>query len=365
MIFNLAIIGGGPAGCAAAIVAARKGARVLLLERTRFPRHKVCGEFVSAESLGLLHNLLANDFRHLLTRAPRISNSRIFLDGAMLQVRIDPPAASIARFDLDAALWETCCMEGVETHAKTVVKSIEGAGPFRISAGKQVFEADVLINASGRWSSFTNPEVLARNSKEKWIGLKAHFYESDTVPSTDLYFFDGGYCGVQPVTAAINGSGTRINACAMVRSDVANTLSDALRLHPGLWERSRRWKPTMEAVSTSPLVFHKPEPAQNTMLQVGDAAAFVDPFVGDGISLALRSGALAAECLQSFFRGEGSLRQAATLYSQAYQERLGRVFKVSSILRGWLRWPQPIRRPIFSLISRADFISRQMVRMTR
>jgi menaquinone-9 beta-reductase len=365
VIFNLAIIGGGPAGCAAAIVAARKGARVLLLERTRFPRHKVCGEFVSAESLGLLQDLLTNDFRHLLTRAPRISNSRIFLDDSMLEARIDPPAASIARFDLDAALWETCCVEGVETHAETVVKSIEGNGPFQITGGNQVFEAEVVINASGRWSSFTSPEVRARNSKEKWIGIKAHFYEGFAAPSTDLYFFDGGYCGVQPVSTAANGSGSRINACAMVRADVANTLSEVLRLHPALQERSRTWKPMIETVSTSPLVFHKPEPVQNTMLQVGDAAAFVDPFVGDGISLALRSGALAAECLQCFFRRERSLQQAAVLYSDTYKERLGRVFKVSSMLRGWLRWPRPIRRPIFSLISRADFVSRQMVRLTR
>ena len=365
MIFNLAIIGGGPAGCAAAIVGARKGARVLLLERTCFPRHKVCGEFVSAESLGLLQNLLANDLRHLLTRAPRIFNSRIFLDGSVLEARIDPPAASIARFDLDAALWETCCVEGVETHAETVVKSIEGNGPFRIVASDQIFEAHALMNASGRWSSFTSAEVRARNGKEKWIGIKAHFYEAFAAPSTDLYFFDGGYCGVQPVTAATNGSGTRINACAMVRADVSNTLPEVLGLHPALRERSRTWKPAMETVSTSPLVFHKPEPLQNAMLQVGDAAAFVDPFVGDGISLALRSGALAAECLQSFFRGECSLQQAAMLYSEAYRERLGRIFKVSSMLLGWLRWPRPIRRPMFSLISRAEFISRQMVRFTR
>ena len=365
MIFNLAVIGGGPAGCAAAIVAARKGARVLLLERTRFPRHKVCGEFVSAESLELLQNLLANDFHHLLTRAPRISNSRIFLDGSMLEAQIDPPAASIGRFDLDAALWETCCLECVEAHAETLVKSIEENGRFRIVAGTEVFEADVIINASGRWSNFTSPEVRAKNSKEKWIGIKAHFYEASGVPSTDLYFFDGGYCGVQPVSEATNGSGTRINACAMVRADVANTLSAVLRLHPALLGRSRTWKPAMETVSTSPLVFHKPQPVQNRILQVGDAAAFVDPFVGDGISLALRSGALAAECLQSFFREEHSLEQAAALYSKAYKERLGRVYRVSSILRGWLRWPRPIRRPMFSLISRADFVSRKMVRLTR
>jgi flavin-dependent dehydrogenase len=365
VIFNLAIIGGGPAGCAAAIVAARKGARVLLLERTRFPRHKVCGEFVSAESLELLRNLLSKDFHHLLTRAPRISNSRIFLDGSTLEARIDPSAASIARFDLDAALWETCCIEGVETHTETGVKSVEGNGPFLIASGTQVFEADAVINASGRWSSLTSPEIRAKGSKEKWLGIKAHFYEASAPPSTDLYFFDGGYCGVQPVAPAMNGSVVRINACAMVRADVANTFSAVLRLHPVLRERSRNWQPVTETVSTSPLVFHKPEMVQNTMLQVGDAAAFVDPFVGDGISLALRSGALAAECLQAFFRGEHSLEQAAGLYSKAYKERLGRVFTVSSMLRGWLRWPRPIRRPMFSLISRADFVSRQMVKLTR
>jgi menaquinone-9 beta-reductase len=365
MIFNLAIIGGGPAGCAAAIVAARRGARVLLLERTRFPRHKVCGEFVSAESLGLLQHLLTNNLQHVLMRAPRISNSRVFLDGSMLEARIEPPAASIARFDLDASLWETCCIEGVETHAETVVKCIDGNGPFRIVADNQMFEAQALVNASGRWSSFTSPEVRAKSSKEKCIGIKAHFYESSAAPSTDLYFFDGGYCGVQPVSTATNGSGIRINACAMVGADVANTISAVLCLHPALRERSRTWKPAMETVSTSPLVFHKPEPVQNTMLQVGDAAAFVDPFVGDGISLALRSGVLAAECLQAFFRQEHSLQKAAALYSEAYNERLGRIFKVSSMLRGWLRWPRPIRRPLFSLISRADFVSRQMVKLTR
>ena len=338
---------------------------MLLLERTRFPRQKVCGEFVSAESLEFLQNLLANDFRHLLTHTPRISNSRIFLDGSMLEARIDPPAASIARFDLDAALWETCCVEGVDTHAEIVVKSVEGDSPFRIVSETKVFEADAVINASGRWSNFTSSDVRAKNRNEKWIGIKAHFCEASAAPTTDLYFFDGGYCGVQPVSTATNGSGTRINACAMVRADVANTFSAVLRLHPALRERSKRWKPTMETVRTSPLVFHKPEPVQNAMLQVGDSAAFVDPFVGDGISLALRSGALAAECLQAFFRGECSLQQSAALYTKAYKEQLGRVFKVSSMLRGWLRWPRPIRRPMFSLISRAEFISRQIVKLTR
>ena len=365
MIFDLAIIGGGPAGCAAAIVAARSGARVLLLERGHFPRHKVCGEFVSAESLGLLHDLLANDFRHLLLGAPRISHSRIFLDGSILQTAIDPPASSIPRFDLDSALWDTCIEEGVDCRAETAVRSVEVKGPFRVVTGGQVFEAEALVNASGRWSSFTSPEVRARNTKEKWVGIKAHFHEPSAPRSVDLYFFDGGYCGVQPVCAESKGSGSRINACAMVRADVANALHDVLSQHHALHERSRTWTQVTEPVTTSPLVFHKPEPTQRAMLQVGDAAAFVDPFVGDGISLALRSGALAAECLHTFFRGDRSLQQASKLYCTEYKERLGGIFKVSSMLRGWLRWPRAVRSPMFSLISRTTFVSRQMVKMTR
>ncbi len=365
MVFDLGIIGGGPAGCAAAITASNNGASVLLLDRSRFPRQKVCGEFVSAESLGLLQKLLSDDFQYLLSESLRISQTRIFLDGSILEAGITPPAASIARFDLDGALWESCREAGVDCHSETAGRSIEGEGPFRIGAGNQFFEAKALINASGRWSSFTSPEVRARNTKQKWIGIKAHYYEPAAAASVDLYFFDGGYCGVQPVGVPQNGSGTRINVCTMVRADVANSLAEVLYQHPGLRERSQAWAPASEPVTTSPLVFHKLEPAQNGMLQVGDAAAFADPFIGDGISLALRSGALASECLHSFFNGKCSLRQASLHYTQAYKECLGRVFKVSSILRGWLGWPTIVRKPMFSLISRAPFLGRQAVRLTR
>jgi menaquinone-9 beta-reductase len=365
VIFDLAIIGGGPAGCAAAIVAARRGARVLLLERSRFPRHKVCGEFVSAESLGLLADLLSSDFQHLKSDAPRIAETRIFVDGTTLRAGINPPAASIARFDLDSALWNSCIEGGIECRAETTVRSVEGAGPFRIVTDSRVFESKALINASGRWSRFTSPAVRARSGKQKSVGIKAHFNEPPVCLSVDLYFFKGGYCGVQPVAAANNRFGMRINACAMVRADVANTMPDVLKQHPVLFERSRSWTSVTESVSTSPLVFHEPEPVQDAMLQIGDAAAFVDPFVGDGISLALRSGVLAAECLHSFFRGECSLDQAAALYRSAYREHLSHVFTVSSILRGLLRWPRIVRRPMLSLASRTPYLMREMVNMTR
>jgi flavin-dependent dehydrogenase len=368
MTYDLIVIGAGPAGCAAAITAARTGASVLLLERGHFPRHKVCGEFVSAESLDLLQNLLAPAHRGLITGAPRIARSRIFVDGAELKAEITPAAASITRFDLDVALWDSCAEAGVECRADCVVQSAEGTGTFRATTRTESFEARAIINATGRWSNFTSTDTRARAStKDRWIGLKAHFSETaqPTPPSVDLYFFEGGYCGVQPITGNQSGEATAVNACAMVRADVATDLNEVLELHPALRERSRSWQLMMDPVSTSPLVFHDPEPTQNAMLQTGDSAAFVDPFIGDGISLALRSGNLAGNSLSPFFRNECTLDSATADYSELYQARFAPVFRASSRLRSLLRWPGVVRKPVLSLLEKTPSITRRLVTMTR
>jgi flavin-dependent dehydrogenase len=363
--FDLIVIGGGPGGCAAAISAVRAGARVLLLERGRFPRHKVCGEFVSAESLGLLRHLLSPDQRRLISDAPLIPRGRVFVDNAELTAEISPPAASITRFDLDSALWESCIQAGVEAREEYTVQDVEGTGPFRVKTQKECFEAEAVVNATGRWSNLTSPAIRPQISNERWIGLKSHFREASAPASVDLYFFDGGYCGVQPVGSSHNGSCIRINACAMVRADVATTLEEVLRCHPALFELSRDWQPLMDTVSTSPLVFHDPEPVQGAMFQVGDSATFVDPFIGDGISLALRSGELAAECLVRFFRKQCSLEQATADYCRLYQERLARVFRASSKLRNMLRWPSLVRKPVLAVLQKIPSITKQLVKMTR
>src|SRR5262249_49747795 len=157
------------------------------------------------------------------------------------------------------------------------------------------FSARAVVNATGRWSKLTRFEVA---DNEKWLGLKAHFSEASPPSSVDLYFFRGGYCGVTPVDPK------SVNACAMVRADLARSLEEVFSMHPALTRRSRNWKPLFSAVTTSPLYFRRPETESDGMLLVGDSAGFIDPFAGDGISLALQSGALAAQTLMSFFEGK-------------------------------------------------------------
>src|ERR1700690_102010 len=131
-MYDLIVVGGGPAGTSAAITCARVGARVLLLERGRFPRHKVCGEFVSPESLDLLAGLLASQHSRLFSEAIRIPRARVFLGGRTMQAPVDPPAASISRLDLDAALWDSAKQCGVESRQQIAVQEISGTGPFLV-----------------------------------------------------------------------------------------------------------------------------------------------------------------------------------------------------------------------------------------
>jgi len=363
--FDLAVIGGGPAGCAAAIQAANLGSKVVLFERSRFPRHKVCGEFVSAESLEILHKLLAPPYRSRFSNAPQISSIRILLDGTVLSAEILPAAVSIARFDLDSALWESASHAGVEVRDDCQVHRVEGEGPFGVHFSDRNLETRAVVNASGRWSNFTSIATKRRLKSERWIGVKAHFYEPESHHGVDLYFFDGGYCGVQPVGVTSNGAGTRINACAMVKAETATTLEAVFACHPALLQRSRFWTRITEQVSTAPLVFHPAEPVQGSMFQVGDAATFVDPFIGDGISLALRSGVLAAECRAASFNAGASLQQALSDYSDAYEKQLAPVFRASSRLRQLLRAPAMVRKSVLSLLRHTPVITRQMVRLTR
>jgi menaquinone-9 beta-reductase len=372
-VYDLIVIGGGPAGTSAAITAARGGARVLLLERGCFPRHKVCGEFVSAESLDLLAALLNSQYAALLHDAIRIPRARLYLNGRVLETSVDPPAASIARLDLDAALWQSAKSAGVEARPEITVHSIfqssPGTGPFRILTGGEEFEACALVNSSGRWSNVIGAPTKSAGTRKKWLGIKAHFVESSVESSADasvdLYFFEGGYCGVQPVGLRGSDSPPRVNACAMVRADVARTLPEVFAQHPALFQRSGGWQLFSEAITTSPLIFSDPKPEQNGILMAGDAAGFVDPFVGDGISLALRSGSLAGQCLIPFFAGESSLQEASRNYRQTYAKRLAPVFQASSKIRRMLILPRAVRKPLLFLLENTPGITRYVVRKTR
>lgn len=350
--YDLIVAGAGPAGSACAITAARLGARVLLLEKDRFPRHKVCGEFVSPESLALLRGLLGEE---MFSWHTPVSSARLFVDCKALTVPVSPPAQSIPRFDLDARLFQAVRRAGASAREGSAIQEVRQGNTFKVQTSTEMLTARAVVNATGRWSKLTRFDVAG---KEKWLGLKGHFTEASPPPSVDLYFFPGGYCGVTPVDSSA------VNACAMVRADVAQSLEDVFVKEPELRRRSRAWQPLFPAVTTSPLYFRKPETESSGMFLAGDAAGFIDPFAGDGISLALHSGALAAEALMQFVAGKCSLEQAHQEYRSAYTRRFAPAFRNASRLRSAFSAPKWLRSTLFAAASLPG-VARILMRGTR
>ncbi|MBV8206438.1 MAG: FAD-dependent oxidoreductase [Acidobacteria bacterium] len=358
MGYDLAVAGGGPAGAAAAITAARQGSKVLLLEAGRFPRHKVCGEFVSSEAVGLLRKLLGPEFASVVDGAPVTREARFFGDGTVAHFSI-PPAASISRYELDAALWRAAQAAGADCRLSTPVESVARRDDrFLVRTPGSSFIARSMIDASGRQSKLKKKRA-AGNRAGRWVGLKAHFSSARPVePVTDMFFFPGGYCGIQPLSSNL------VNVCALVAADVTTRLKDVFELHPELARRREQWGDPAVVLATASLLFAPPEPDDDGLLHAGDRAAFIDPFAGDGISMALRGGALAAAAAGAISRGDASIEAASRQYHAGYCSHFAPALRFSARLRMLMNAPAFIRKAALSAMG-SRTIARYVVAHTR
>ncbi len=341
MTFDLAVIGAGPAGSAAAITAANRGLKVLLLEASPYPRHKVCGEFVSAESAEVLRHLIADETHHLFS-APRISTAKLHAAGQTCTIPLVSPAYSIPRITLDDALWRCAQSRGIDCRIDRVSEIITKNDEVLVKASS-TYRARHVINATGRWSRLTT-----RTSGQPWIGLKAHFL-AETDDSVELYFWKTGYCGIQSVSPGI------LNACALVHQGTAKDLSEVFAADPHLAARSRTWRQITQLFATAPVYLGPGSPVVEGVLQTGDAAGFVDPFVGDGISLALRSGVLAGRCAAAV---------SPAVYASLYRKAFSGIFRSTNRLRTLQPFPTFLHPWILRALS-VPTIARHLFRQTR
>ena len=228
---------------------------------------------------------------------------------------------------------------------KTVVNN---GGEFRVSTDDQEFRARAVVNCSGRWSELSVPVAALQLQRNKWIGIKGHFYETNPAASCNLYFFSSGYCGVLPVRL---GTEDVVNAAAMVRSDTARHFEELFPLDPALQQRTRSWRPVFPPITTAPLMLRQPQTSHNSVLLAGDAAGFIDPFTGDGISLAIHGGIKAASAMQAYLKGQVTLQHAVAGYDRWYRSNLLPAFLTAKRLRELQALPRFMRRLSLSLLN--------------
>lgn len=295
---EVAILGGGLAGGAAAVLLARSGRPVRLFERDAGPRDKMCGEFLSIEAQ---HDLARIGLDTARLGAIAIDRMRLTAGHRDIEARLPFVAHGISRRLLDEALLELAAGGGARIERGVRVGAIEGhhiatsAGPCR---------ADHILLATGK-HDLRGAKRAIPPTRDGYVGFKMHWRapRAGIDAAIDLVLFDGGYAGLQPIAADV------LNLCLIVRRERLaasggrwETLLAELMREPGIVRRLADAEPLFAqplTIANLPYGYVcRPDPATpDHLFRLGDQAAMTASLTGDGMALAVRSAHVAVASL--------------------------------------------------------------------
>jgi menaquinone-9 beta-reductase len=308
--WDVTVIGGGPAGSTAATFTAKAGLKTLLIDRAVFPREKVCGDCLNPgcwaifDQLGVVGEIAGLPAARLQWVA--FTNIR----GRQIEHRFPnagPPETGIRRSALDHALLMNAKKAGVEIRQGEPVTGVERG--WLIKTGRRQVRTKFLVAADGRNSSVARFLGAFPRTRTDRVACQTYF-SADRPSHIALELNQLGYMGIGTV-----GQGA-VNLCIVARPKQIEELRSRISERFGLTPE-QRWN-TVAPLSRRPVGTDDP-----TLFYVGDAARVVEPFTGEGILYALKSGSLAAESIiESHRSGPPFRHRYAERHRQLYTGRL-------------------------------------------
>ena len=355
------VIGGGPAGSTSALLLARAGWSVVLLERKEFPRRKVCGEYLSATNLPLFDHLGIGDMFRDLAGTP-VRQVGLFAGNTMAQAKLPQGARmggewgrALAREHLDTWLLNQTRAAGVSIYQPwTVAEVAKEAGVYHCFAQSlatgtlATLSAPVVIAAHGSWEPGRLPTQSARlpHGPADLLAFKAHFHNSDLPEGLmPLLAFPGGYGGM------VHCDGGRVSLSCCIRRDqltriragdpsvageavlahiqecclgVRKALAGAIR--DGAWLAAGPIRPGIRLK------------IEGGFFPVGNAAGESHPIIAEGIAMAMQSAWLLCRLLIHRRRESGDGKELAQIgrqYAASWRRAFGQRIQTSEILAGW------------------------------
>lgn len=320
-IYDAIIVGAGPAGAACAAIAAKAGLNVVLLERTFFPRHKVCGDCINPSCWPLLDHLgVATQLR----RRPhgRLESVRFEAgdDAAVVEVPLPgPPRDEIAlpRSELDMLLLTAATRAGATVRqGERVLQASRTGSVWAVDTDRTSYLGTFLVAADGRNSSICRLLRIAPPHRTDRLAVQTHAPLDPAYASkVALRLLPDGYCGVADI------GDDRMNVCLVCA--------------PRHLEGVRRWAEERFSLDPGRTAWHSIAPLQRkpirpvplpNLLLVGDAARVVEPFTGEGIYYGLQSGTLAGRAIAAAVHSPESAGPVLTRFARdhrnAYRRRL-------------------------------------------
>jgi geranylgeranyl reductase family protein len=324
-VFDVAVVGAGPAGVAAALAARRAGASVLLIDRAAFPRDKPCGDGIAADAVDVLAGLGVTG---VTDGYPPVTDLRLIAPGGTEVARPLPRLAhTVPRRVFDARLVRAAVAQGVELRRHVVrrlreddeavtlddrirarvVIGADGAGSVvRRALGHQANPDGHLAIAIRGYAPAVGTEQLIRTTSARWPAYAWSFPIGDGTANV--------------------GYGETLRGAPLTKAYLMGRLGELL---PGTEATGLR-------AHHLPLSTHRPRPARGRVLLAGDALSLINPFTGEGIFYAVLSGALAGAAAATGASG------VAERYADALRNRLGRHLRHSGLVALLTRRPEVV-----------------------
>ena len=339
-IYDLAIIGGGLAGLTLAIQARRMGHSVILFEKEIYPFHRVCGEYISLESAPFLREM-GIDIEKM--QLPLITKLQVSApDGTLLSHNLPLGGIGISRYLLDHALANIAIHEGVLLKENDKVQDvIYSDGDFNIQSGSGLYRCRSAAGTFGKRSNIDikwgRPFIREKPTKlNNYIGVKYHIktdFPSDTIA---LHNFKDGYCGMSKIEED--------KYCLCYLTTAANLKVS----HQSIKEMEKeilcknhfldKIFTSAEFLFTEPVVisqvsFEKKSTIENHVLMIGDAAGMITPLCGNGMSMAMHAGKIAAGLLHEFLEGKISRDEMENRYVQQWNENFSSRLRIGRFIQ--------------------------------
>ncbi|MFH6936832.1 NAD(P)/FAD-dependent oxidoreductase [Flavobacterium sp. FlaQc-30] len=299
---DVLIIGGGLAGLTAAIHLSQKKLKVILIEKSSYPRHKVCGEYISNEILPYLQWLGAD----VLELNPTNISKFEFTAGNAKKASAALPLGGfgVSRYTLDHFLYQKASAHNCTIINDTVTNVSFDNDVFTINTSDHTFKAKIVLGAFGKRSNID--QVLTRSfihKKSPWLAVKAHYSGSLDDDLVALHNFKGGYCGVSKVENNV------INICYLADYKTFKQYKNIEDYQQNVLYKNKHLKDIFEnsqllfdkPLTISQISFDKKQAVENHILMIGDTAGLIHPLCGNGMAMAIHSAKIASELILEYF----------------------------------------------------------------
>jgi flavin-dependent dehydrogenase len=340
---HITIIGGGLAGLTLGIGLRHRGIPVTILEAGQYPRHRVCGEFISGQGQAVLGRLgLADLFAHA---GARLSRTATFFLGATCSPvhSLNPPALCLSRLTMDEMLAVHFRKQGGQLREQSRW------------AGKRATEGVVITN--GR-------RIQNRDSGWRWCGLKIHAREVELGSDLEMHSSTQGYVGLCRLPEE------KVNVCGLFRTRPGTPFKgprELLKGLPGTVLRQRLANATFDEgsfCSVGGLPLRPQRARQQTELRLGDALTMIPPITGNGMSMAFEAAELALDPICAYARGDLSWKAAREGTAQACDD----AFKQRLFWAQWLHaamFAPSLRNRLGEMLLNCDWLWNQLITRTR